>query len=124
MFGLGTLELIILGVLAASAMRRGLPPALHLRNLMAQLVAVLTALPKTEQRKPNRAAQIELVTAARDSSMKKRLQKFMWSPAFCAILGIIGCATGFYFQGVAANGSGLWCLGLIFLGAAYLDKNP
>ena len=56
--------------------------------------------------------------------MKKQIKKFMWSPSFWAILGLVGCTTGFYFQGVAANGSGLWCLGLIFLGAAYLEQNP
>lgn len=55
--------------------------------------------------------------------MRERLQSFLWSPKFCVLLGIVGCATGLYFQGVAANGSGLWCLGLIFLGVAYLDKN-
>lgn len=54
--------------------------------------------------------------------MTKLLQKFLWSPAFWATLGLVGCATGLYFQRVADNGSGLWCLGLIFLGAAYLER--
>ena len=53
--------------------------------------------------------------------MTERWKKFLWTPKFWATLGVIGCATGLYFQGVAANGSGLWCLGLIFLGAAYLE---
>jgi hypothetical protein len=51
------------------------------------------------------------------------LKKFLWSPGFWAALGILGCVTGVYFQRVAANGTGLWCLGLIFLGAAYLEHN-
>jgi hypothetical protein len=55
--------------------------------------------------------------------MTERFKKFLWSPKFCVLLGVVGCATGLYFQGVAANGSGLWCLGLIFLGVAYLDKD-
>jgi len=56
--------------------------------------------------------------------MKKLWNKFMWSPAFWAMLGVVGCASGLYFQGAAGNGSGLWCLGLVFLGAAYIEKNP
>ncbi len=55
--------------------------------------------------------------------MKDRFKKFMWSPKFWALLGIFGCVSGLYFQRVAANGTGLWCLGLIFLGAAYLEKH-
>ena len=54
--------------------------------------------------------------------MTEHLKKFLWSPAFWAMLGILGCTTGLYFQRVAANGSGLWCLGLVFLGAAYLER--
>ena len=55
--------------------------------------------------------------------MRERLNKFMWTPNFWALLGIVGCISGLYFQRVAANGSGLWCLGLMFLGAAYLEKS-
>ena len=55
--------------------------------------------------------------------MTERLKKFLWTPQFWALLGIFGCVTGWYFQGVANNGSGLWCLGLVFLGAAYLEHN-
>lgn len=55
--------------------------------------------------------------------MTDRFKKFLWTPAFWATLGIIGCTTGWYFQGVAANGTGLWCLGLMFLGAAYIEHN-
>jgi TatA/E family protein of Tat protein translocase len=54
--------------------------------------------------------------------MKDRLKKFLWTWKFWALLGIVGCVSGLYFQRVAANGSGLWCLGLIFLGAAYLEQ--
>jgi mttA/Hcf106 family protein len=58
----------------------------------------------------------------RGTTMRKHWNKFLWSARFWAVLGIVGCASGLYFQRVAANGSGLWCLGLIFLGAAYLEK--
>ena len=54
--------------------------------------------------------------------MSKRLKKFLWTPAFWALLGVIGCVTGLYFQRVAENGMGLWFLGLVFLGAAYVER--
>ena len=54
--------------------------------------------------------------------MTELWKKFLWTPKFWAALGVLGCATGLYFQHVANNGSGLWCLGLIFLGAAYLEQ--
>lgn len=54
--------------------------------------------------------------------MKKHWNKFLWTPKFWALLGAIGCVSGLYFQHAAANGCGLWCLGLIFLGAAYLEQ--
>jgi hypothetical protein len=55
--------------------------------------------------------------------MSERFKKFLWTPKFWAVLGVVGLVTGLYFQGVANNGSGLWCLGLMFLGAAYLEHN-
>ena len=54
--------------------------------------------------------------------MSKLWKKFLWTPKFWALLGVLGCAAGLYFQGVANNGSGLWCLGLMFLGAAYIER--
>ena len=54
--------------------------------------------------------------------MSKRLKKFLWSPGFWAMLGVIGCVTGLYFQRFAGNGLGLWFLGLVFLGAAYIER--
>jgi len=57
----------------------------------------------------------------RGPNMRKHWNKFLWSSKFWALLGIIGLISGLYFQRVAANGSGLWCLGLILLGAAYLE---
>jgi Sec-independent protein translocase protein TatA len=125
MFGIGTGELIVLALIAAIALRRRLPSAIErLRSSITRFTDELAERREQIKNQPKRVDYVELVTASRDSSMKERFKKFMWSPAFCAILGVVGCATGFYFQGVAANGSGLWCLGLIFLGAAYLDKNP
>jgi hypothetical protein len=58
----------------------------------------------------------------RGTSMREHLKKFLWTSKFWAMLGLIGLVSGLYFQRVAANGSGLWCLGLMFLGAAYLEQ--
>ena len=125
MFGIGATELIIGGVLAAILFHKRLPSAVRrLRSIIAQAIDDLEAYRKQNREQSRRVDSIELVTPLRDSFMKKQLKKFMWSSAFWAILGLVGCTTGFYFQGVAANGSGLWCLGLIFLGAAYLEQNP
>jgi TatA/E family protein of Tat protein translocase len=54
--------------------------------------------------------------------MKEHFKKFLWTSKFWALLGFVGCVSGLYFQRVAANGSGLWCLGLMFLGAAYIEN--
>ena len=54
--------------------------------------------------------------------MREHFKKFLWTSKFWAMLGLIGLVSGLYFQRVAANGSGLWCLGLMFLGAAYLEQ--
>ena len=58
----------------------------------------------------------------RGTAMSDYLKKFLWTSKFWALLGLVGCVSGLYFQRVAANGSGLWCLGLMFLGAAYLEQ--
>src|SRR5215468_8320408 len=57
-----------------------------------------------------------------EPTMKEQFKKFLWTSKFWALLGIVGCLSGLYFQRVAANGSGLWCLGLMFLGAAYIEN--
>jgi hypothetical protein len=54
--------------------------------------------------------------------MKKHWKKFLWSSNFWAVIGAFACITGFYFQGVAGNGLGLWFLGLVFFGAAYIER--
>jgi hypothetical protein len=58
----------------------------------------------------------------RGTSMREHFKKFLWTSKFWALLGLIGLVSGLYFQRVAGNGSGLWCLGLMFLGAAYLEQ--
>jgi len=58
----------------------------------------------------------------RGTSMREHFKKFLWTSKFWALLGLVGLVSGLYFQRVAANGSGLWCLGLMFLGAAYLEQ--
>jgi hypothetical protein len=54
--------------------------------------------------------------------MKKLWKKFLWSSNFWALIGVFACVTGFYFQGAAGNGLGLWFLGLVFFGAAYIER--
>ena len=52
----------------------------------------------------------------------KRLKGFLWTAPFLALVGLFGCVAGLYFQRLAGNGLGLWFLGLVFLGAAYLER--
>ena len=66
--------------------------------------------------------QISIRDQQRGPAMREHFKKFLWTWKFWAVLGLVGCVSGLYFQRVAANGSGLWCLGLIFLGAAYLEQ--
>jgi hypothetical protein len=68
-------------------------------------------------------APVDLYTIEyRGTSMREHFKKFLWTSKFWAMLGLVGLVSGLYFQRVAANGSGLWCLGLMFLGAAYLEQ--
>jgi Sec-independent protein translocase protein TatA len=126
MFGIGTGEMILFGILAAIVFGRRMPRVISiLRESIKAFRAGMEELRRRNDRnQPPRITSIELVTEQRDTTMKERWKKFLWSPAFWATLGVFGCATGLYFQGVANNGSGLWCLGLVFLGAAYIEKNP
>jgi len=50
------------------------------------------------------------------------VERFLWTPVFWALIGMGGCASGLYFQSVAGNGLALWFMGLIFFGAAYLER--
>jgi hypothetical protein len=59
----------------------------------------------------------------REEAMKKMWKKFLWSSNFWAVIGALACVAGFYFQGAAGNGLGLWFLGLVFFGAAYIEKS-
>jgi Sec-independent protein translocase protein TatA len=113
---------LIFGVVAALLLRRRLPSVL--RSIKNTLAAYSEQLSESRRLSAAQPPRIELITEERDPTMTQRLKKFLWTPQFWAVLGVFGCATGWYFQGVAANGSGLWCLGLMFLGAAYLEKNP
>jgi hypothetical protein len=119
---ISSIHWLIFGFVAALLLRRRLPSVL--RNIKDTLAAHIEELVESRRRNQTQPPRIELVTEQRDRSMTQRLKKFLWTPQFWAVLGILGCTTGWYFQGVAANGSGLWCLGLMFLGAAYLEQNP
>ncbi len=99
-----------------------LPPIF--RSLRKSMAAFNERLAESGRRGRTPPPRIELVIGQRDSTMTERFKKFLWTPQFWAVLGILGCTTGLYFQRVAANGTGLWCLGLMFFGAAYLEQNP
>ena len=58
------------------------------------------------------------------ATLTKWVKKFVWSAPFLALVGLFGCSSGLYFQRLAGNGLGLWFLGLVFLGAAYLEHSP
>jgi hypothetical protein len=123
MFGIGGPELAILGILAVLILGGRLPLTIRALQESAKYFAdgLRDRLGHGDQ--PPRIDTIDLIIESRDPTMKDRFKKFLWTPAFWATLGIIGCTTGWYFQGVAANGTGLWCLGLMFLGAAYIEHN-
>jgi hypothetical protein len=54
--------------------------------------------------------------------MKQRFKKFLWSPTYWGLCGVVGCVSGLYFEQAASNGLGLWLLGVFFLGAAYVER--
>jgi hypothetical protein len=54
--------------------------------------------------------------------MTKRLKKYLWTPQFWLLVGLIGCVTGWYFQMHAGNGLGLWFMGHVFFCAAYIER--
>ena len=112
--------LVIFGAIAIALFGKRIPPLI--RALRESAAAYAEQVAERRRQQQSELPRIELVTEQRDSSMTKYLKKFLWSPAFWATLGIVGCTTGLYFQRVAANGSGLWCLGLMFFVAAYLER--
>jgi Sec-independent protein translocase protein TatA len=125
MSGIGAGDLVIVGILAAILFGgRLLRVASNLIDCIQAFRDALEAKSRQRERnEPPRVRFVELVTEKRESTMRERFKKFLWSPAFWALLGILGCSTGLYFQRVASNGAGLWCLGLLFLGAAYIEQN-
>jgi hypothetical protein len=54
--------------------------------------------------------------------MKDRFAHFLWTWKFWALIGVFGCGSGLLFQKLSGNGLELWCLGLCFLGAAYVER--
>ena len=114
MLGLSAAHMLIFGIMAMLLFRRRLP-------------TLVRALRQSLREFQNGLREIVIdVSALRyqhpDPTMKEQFKKFLWTSKFWALLGIVGCVSGLYFQRVAANGSGLWCLGLMFLGAAYIEN--
>jgi sec-independent protein translocase protein TatA len=128
MFDIGTSEMIVFGIISVILFGGRLPSVV--RSLGESIVEIKNGLRDLEneisksrlRRIRSRDGLYLFRVHHRGTSMRKHWNKFLWSARFWAVLGIVGCVSGLYFQRVAANGSGLWCLGLIFLGAAYLEK--
>jgi hypothetical protein len=56
------------------------------------------------------------------TTMRKWLERFLWTPQFWFLIGLFGCLTGLFFQRVAGNGLGLWFMGHVFFCAAYIER--
>lgn len=119
MFGIGGPEMLLIGVIAVILLG-GRSTIRAIKQAARQFADRMRELKRRDNQQP-RITSIELITESRERTMKDRFKKFLWTPAFWTLLGIVGCTTGWYFQGIAANGTGLWCLGLMFLGAAYIE---
>ena len=97
----------------------GLSPA-HL--LIFGMIVMVIFGPRLQRAIRRRQRNVIIIHQDRGAPMREHFKKFLWTSKFWALLGLVGCVSGLYFQRVAANGSGLWCLGLMFLGAAYLEQ--
>ena len=113
MLGLSPMHLLIFGIVAVLLFGNRLP---SVSDSLRQSIR--------EFRNGTRELRNQISTGdqQRGSAMREHFKKFLWTSKFWALLGLVGCVSGLYFQRVAANGAGLWCLGLIFLGAAYLEQ--
>jgi hypothetical protein len=101
MWGMNPVHLMIFGAVAALVFGNRLPSIHRIKSVDGRFLYKLEY---------------------RGTSMREHFKKFLWTSKFWAMLGVVGLVSGLYFQRVAANGSGLWCLGLMFLGAAYLEQ--
>lgn len=97
----------------------GLSP-MHL--LIYGTIVLVVFGPRLQRAIRRRRRNVIIIQQHRGTAMREHFKKFLWTSKFWALLGLVGCVSGLYFQRVAANGSGLWCLGLMFLGAAYLEQ--
>jgi TatA/E family protein of Tat protein translocase len=113
MMGLSAVHVLIFGIVAVLLFGNRLPAVVE--SLRQSLREFRSGMRELQDRISNRDQQ-------RGPVMREHFKKFLWTSKFWAMLGLIGCVSGLYFQRVAANGSGLWCLGLMFLGAAYLEQ--
>jgi TatA/E family protein of Tat protein translocase len=113
MMGLSAVHMLIFGIVAVLLFGNRLPAVVE--SLRQSLREFRSGMRELQDRISNRDQQ-------RGRVMREHFKKFLWTSKFWALLGLIGCVSGLYFQRVAANGSGLWCLGLMFLGAAYLEQ--
>jgi TatA/E family protein of Tat protein translocase len=113
MMGLSAVHMLIFGIVAVLLFGNRLPSVG--KWLGESLREFQSGMRELQDRISNRDQQ-------RGPVMREHFKKFLWTSKFWAMLGLIGLVSGLYFQRVAANGSGLWCLGLMFLGAAYLEQ--
>jgi TatA/E family protein of Tat protein translocase len=113
MMGLSAVHMLIFGIVAVLLFGNRLPSVG--KSLRQSLREFQIGMRELQDKFSHRDQQ-------RGPAMRDHFKKFLWTSKFWALLGLVGCVSGLYFQRVAANGSGLWCLGLMFLGAAYLEQ--
>jgi hypothetical protein len=116
MFGFSAAHMLIFGIVALLLFGNRLPQVI--KSLRQRCREIHIRMREFEHDFRGR----EFRNHHRGAMMRKHWNKFLWTWKFWALLGAVGCVSGLYFQRVAENGSGLWCLGLIFLGAAYLEQ--
>src|SRR5262245_17391028 len=109
MFGTGTTEMIVFGILAVILFGgRFRATARSLGTVIVEfkkgMLDLENDIRKSRLRRiPPRNTSFRF--HHRGSSMRKHWNRFLWSAQFWAVLGIVGCVSGLYFQRVAANGS-------------------
>jgi hypothetical protein len=57
-----------------------------------------------------------------EETMRNAFKRFLWTSKFWALIGVFGCVSGLIFQRIGGNGLEVWCLGLCFFGAAYVER--
>src|SRR5438874_554897 len=115
MGGFSMVHWLIFGVVAVVLFGSRLPNVARLlgRSLreikqeMCEFEQLVNALHQRQQRIRRRLElPYRLFRLHHEEAMRKLWKKFVWTPKFWAMLGVLGCISGAYFQRVASNGCG------------------